>query len=56
MSGLYNFDCHYYNGYTACCDKYGGECKHILRNLLGIEIQTREDFGDNEEYQDRMNE
>lgn len=32
------------------------ECKRILRNLLGIEIQTREDFGDNEEYQDRMNE
>lgn len=32
------------------------ECKYILRNLLGIELQGREDLYDNEEYQDRMNE
>lgn len=29
-----------------------GECKHILRDLLGIVLQTRKDFCDNEEYVD----
>lgn len=32
------------------------ECKHILGNLLGIELSTREDCYDNEEYQDKMDE
>lgn len=34
MSGLYNFDCHYYNGYTACCDKHGGECKKRCKGFI----------------------
>ena len=32
------------------------ECKHVLGNLLGIELFTREDCYDNEEYQDKMSE
>lgn len=32
------------------------ECKHILGNLLGIELFTREDSYDNEEYRDKMDE
>lgn len=32
------------------------ECKHILGNLLGIELFSREDCYDNEEYQDKMSE
>ena len=34
MSGLYNFDCHYYNGYTACCDKHGGECEKRCKGFI----------------------
>lgn len=32
------------------------ECKHILGNLLGIELFTHEDFYDNEEYRYKMDE
>lgn len=34
MSELYNFDCHYYNGYTARCDKHGGECKKRCKGFI----------------------
>lgn len=32
------------------------ECKYILSDILGIELYTREDFDDSEEYQEQMDE
>lgn len=34
MSGLYNFDCHHYNGYTGCCDKHGGDCHKRCKDFI----------------------
>lgn len=32
------------------------ECKYILSEIFGIELYTREDFDDEEEYQEQMDE
>lgn len=32
------------------------ECKYILSEIFGIELHTREDFDDEEEYQEQMDE
>lgn len=43
--GIRNFDCHYHNGYTGCCNLKGGDCKRKCK-----------DFKTDDQYYDGLSE